>query len=750
MPPEIDPMDNNPDLERALGKEGITREKVGEDTGPSYRVLGENKVLVSKHLGNLFSSRLDQAKANRKNIEANWSEAIRYYENDQAANREPRVGDSSESSGRLSRNGYRETENVVFANTTTMLPMLYAKNPSVEVTPTNMETNEEWGKAAEAFINKIFMMKTTPGVNLKQKARRGVLWAQLTNSAYMKVGWNEKADSSDQVIEDLRALSLEYQNAKSQAKIREVEGKIAALEAQTAVLVVAGLTCKLVSPFRIYRDPAGNETDLSDHNWVMEEDYIQTDLLNAVYGKKQEGKIVSVYEPSHVLNASVGSSENASTGALEDEVNSFSLFKTDSQETQNAAHYGYNSDVGYRKAKYTKVVWVWDKTTRRVYLYACNKWQWPVWVWEDPLKLLDFYPYEHLHFHESVEGSTPKGEVSYYLDQQDAINDNNATVALARDWNKNNVFFDNNVTNADDVKDVLAGSDGTVKGINKPPDTKWEEIIYSIVPPAMQRPELLDNTRLYAAINKITGITEAQQGAQFKTNTTNDAVNFYQKNVDIRVEEKIDAIEDWIGGIAWKLLQIAATKYTPEEVAPIIGETLSRGWRKVQSPEDIRGVLELQVVGGSTDKPTSKNKKRQAIEIVQALGQFGNGIPALGLVAVKVIERAFVDEITMTTADWKMLNESMNAQANAAGGGPGDAGGGIGAPGTPGAPDMSDPEVMRAHVANMIKNLSPQNQMELKQMVDKGMPPAEALKRIMEAQEKESPTSPAGNPAQQT
>jgi hypothetical protein len=92
----------------------------------------------------------------------------------------------------------------------------------------------------------------------------------------------------------------------------------------------------------------------------------------------------------------------------------------------------------------------------------------------------------------------------------------------------------------------------------------------------MQHPELFDTASKFAAVNRLTGISDAQKGAQFKTNTTNDAIDFYQKNVDIRVDEKIDAIEDWIGMIAWQVLQMVAQHWSVEDVAAIIGQELAQ------------------------------------------------------------------------------------------------------------------------------------------------------------------------------
>src|SRR5262249_22105625 len=153
---------------------------------------------------------------------------------------------------------------------------------------------------------------------------------------------------------------------------------------------------------------------------------------------------------------------------------------------------------------------------------------------------------------------------------------------------------------------VLKGPDGTARGVDVPEGMKLGDIVTTFTPPSLNHPELLDPQNKFAAINRLTGINDAQRGAQFKTNTTNDAIDFYQKNVDIRVDEKIDMIEDWIGMIAWQVLQMLVQNWTQEDVATIIGAELAANWRQIPDPSVLRTTLNLRIVGGSTDKPTSK------------------------------------------------------------------------------------------------------------------------------------------------
>ena len=92
----------------------------------------------------------------------------------------------------------------------------------------------------------------------------------------------------------------------------------------------------------------------------------------------------------------------------------------------------------------TKVVYVWDKVTRRVELYNCNDWCYPLWVWDDPYSLDQFFTVVPMEFHTDPITMYAKGEVTYYLDQQDDINVINNEWAKVRKFAAGKVVYDKN------------------------------------------------------------------------------------------------------------------------------------------------------------------------------------------------------------------------------------------------------------------------------------------------------------------
>jgi len=718
-------------VDQTLRLGGDVFDKKKKENEPIYRMVGKAKIPVSKATGKLWESRIDQAKTARQDIEKCWDEAYAYYDNDQMSHRSASTGLSG-GNKRFTRHlgdSWSETENVVFSNIATILPMLYAKNPTAEFTASN-EMNKELAKLLSIVINKLFNMQHAPGINLKSKARRGILNALLTNSAYLKIGWVQKEDSAETAMAEIQNLAVKLEKAPNKHELMEIEGEIQALEEKISFLSPSGPTVSMKSPYRIYTDPTSTEPDMSDCNWIAEWDMLPTAYLNAVYAKEEDEQYKSVYEPTHILKAGC-------LNTIEDEVNNFSLVADQTQ--LEAAKYGYKNNQAFKSAQHTKVWYIWDKTTRRVMLFADNKWEWPLWVWDDPLKILGFFPYSKLWFHETPEGSQPKGETTYYLDQQDAINDIHSEVNKMRKWAKSNIAYVKGTISQDDVEQLLKGPDGTARGVSVAEGMKLSDVMQAIVPPSINRPELWNVDNRFAAINRITGISDAQRGSQFKTNTTNQAIDFYEKNTDIRIDEKIDAIEDWLGRLAFALAQLIMRYWTVDDVAKLVGPQLAQSWVQITDPDEFRMSFNFQVVGGSTDKPTSKMKKKQALEIAQACGQFANAIPALGMIAVKALSQAF-DEVVISEEDWQELRQSMQAQQQKAGAGPGQSGEGDGQ-GNPNDPQQqkADPAQVKEQLAQAIKQLPPEAKAKLEEMIASGTSPTDALKQVMAEMQQQQP-----------
>lgn len=644
------PVDSLTSFDDVVDKSAVAAPQ--EDLGPIYRVYPASKIPVSKKRGSLWKSRRDQADSAMEKNKRAWQEAIRYYHNDHTRDNTgyDGNGDASNASAGGMFNA-KETENIVFANVSALVPMLYTKNPDAEFTAQSDDT-KPLAEDLEKLMKKIAGQKNSPGINLKRKMKRGIVLTTLCNCAWFEVGYTKREASSDQALMDLQKLSEQLASAKSQKEIREVEGALLALESKVDLLAPSGPWVKLRKPWEVFVDTAGTELDLSDSTWAIVKDMMPTSLLQALYGQKNPdtGEWESVYEPTHILKSTTGNSDDGDNLQKD----GFVLFSKEGGKEQ----YGYKDDASFKAAQLTCVYYVWDKATRRCELYADNDWKFPVWVWDDPYRLDQFFPLVPLEFHTDPVKMHAKGEVTYYLDQQDALNLINNEFARMRAYATSLVGVNKNViTDPNLLEQILSGTyNKRTVPFDLPEGMKLSDAIQPVLPASAQAIQLFDKRAILETIDRVSGVTSVQRGVEYKTNTTNRAIESYESQQQTRADEKMDAIEECVGSILWLIAQMCLQFMDKAEVEKLIGPT--KGWQNID-PKDIPIMFTPRVVGGSSLKPTSAAKKQQALQMSQIIGQFAKATPVALLIAIKTLQSAFSNELVMEDDDWTMLQQGI-------------------------------------------------------------------------------------------
>ena len=722
-----------------------------------YKAMPDSRIPVSSKRGGLWRSRRDAGQRSMKDLVDAWDEAIRYYNHDQADHRDGtdvNVAGNRHVARRLNER-FSSTENIVFANVNAQIPELYAKNPIVSVSSelfgseTLDEVSDAFARAIEKLVSKLFGMRTSPGVNLKPKAKKNVVIALLTNRAWFEIGYTNKDKSSEQAITDLQSLSDQLAAAADDKEIRDIEGQLTALEEKIEFLQPSGAFLRVRMPHQVLTDPNGSDPWLNDSNWIMIEDMLPTAYINAIYGQKDPDNddVMSIFEPTHILN-----------GGSTDSEDDFTLFSK-KDNTYNA--YGFQSDDEFTKACMTKVWYVWDKVTRRLEMYADNDWKWPIWVWDDPYQLQGFFPLTPLWFHENPVAMYAKGEVSYYLDQQDQINEINDEKRRSIMWARRNIFYNPETGVTQEMADkILSGPDATATPLKLPEGMKGTDAIFSIPPPSVAFHQLFDKQDLYQSVDRIAATNEVERGGQFKTNTTNKAIDYYSTMGNLRMDMRLDAIEDALGDIGWKLAQLCLRFMDAATVQQIIGLDVSAFWKPLDNLQDY-SKMSLTVVGGSTVKLTTQQKKQEAVQVGQVMAQYVRAAPASALkVSLDMLSKAF-DDFVISKEDWDKIEQEVATMAQSQqGGAPGQAPGqppggpptpqpGGPVPGQAGAPQAGGGGMaVAATVVQALQQLPPPVLQAIGQALSQGVPPAEIFKQMLASQGSGGPP-PGMQPQQQ-
>lgn len=649
--------DNIPDfmidvLDKTVGE--VENSENSSNYQPVYRVIGDDKIPVSKAEGKLWSVRKDQARKVMEDVTTQWDLTYKYFNADQVSIKED--GTLEYKNSKL-RNSKFNSENLVWANNTGLIPALYSQDPSVELT-TYKDKDEEVTKSVtmiERVINVLFKKRTAPGLNLKSKARKAILNTLLTNRGVVKIGWNFKVDINEQAVNDFNKIAEELEKAKDITVIQDLEGRLQALDDIINTTQQSGPFIRHVRPIDLLIDPNASDQDGTDANWMMEREYIPTEYLKARFGIMDEDKTIaeSVYKPGKVLPIN-------DKKLLEDDTAEFTLVDDNIKSYES---YGYDNSDSYKKSVLTECYWVWDKLKRRVLLYSANCWDYPIWVWQDPYQLDEFFPYYILNFHESPNSALCRGETSYYLDQQDTINMINSQMQKMRAFGFDHYLFDSN--SGVDVADIQKWMNGGKKlvALKLPPNKKFEDILFTGQVPYDKNQTLYDKSDLLRVIDMICGTDATTRSGEYKTNTTNLAIQSYIAGKSMRLDDKRDLIETWLGNIGWGIAQLCLQYMNKEQVVQLIGNGNADLWRNY-TPEEIITTFSLQCVGGSTVKPTSDAKKQQAVQIAQILGQFAGASPYVTIIMLKILERAF-DEVVVKEEDITIILQSIMQQLQA-------------------------------------------------------------------------------------
>lgn len=672
-------------LQNSLLKSGL--DAPVEDTGPVYRVMADSKIVVSKARGKLVKSRIDAVKKMMENDVAAWDEAIRYYNSshsDDGTEHEPSRKARRVRAGRL-----QNTENMVFGNVSSAVPQLYAKNPIVSMAsgPNDedqaRDESDAFARAVEKLVNVLLAMTGAPGVNAKPKFKRAVLLCLLTNAVWLEVGYTKKDASSEQALADLQDVSMRLMKAKNAKEIQRCEGELIALEEKVEFLNPSGPFLRVRLPHQVLIDPDHNDSNGADAKWIAVEDMLPTDYLNAVYGTvdTNTGKVTSIYEPTHILDG--GGSNEADDIRSEN----FTIFQ-EQKKSYNA--YGYQDANSFNKAKRTKVWYYWDRVTKRLELYADNSWKWPIWVWDDPYQLQGFFPLTKLWFHENPIGTFGKGEVSYYLEQQDMLNEINDE---KRKWVKNakgKYVYNINKVSGTEVEKLLKEPDETATGVDAPEGGKIKDIIEIFSPPSAGMKDVFNKDDLYKSMDRIAATSEVMRGGEFKTNTTNKAVEYYSTMGNNRNDARLDALEDCIGRVGWQIAQLCLRFMDAQTVQQLIGQDVSEVWRPIDPTTDLNR-FSMTCIGGSTTKMSASARKQEAVQVGQILSQFVKAAPASVLTkTLDIFSKAF-DDVLMSKTDWTEIQQEVAKTLQmTAGGAPGQVPPGGGAQlGSPGAQPSS-------------------------------------------------------------
>jgi hypothetical protein len=694
--------------------ETVQEQKGPEQPQPLYQVYEESKILVSKQVGIYWKNKYDAACTAYEEIRNAWEEIYRYYNHSQ--------NKSIQTARGVFKRG-DSTENIIFSNLNIMLPAIYSRDPDVTCN-TNDKADEPFTNCLEALLNAIFQRKNL--LNAKPKIKKAAGVALLTNYGVLKLDWTKKDDSVELAAAEVQRISNEIIVAKNQEKVEELYGQLTSLEASMELLKPGGPSLSNVLPHNLIIDPYAEQADGADASWMCETVFLSTSGLSERFTYPEEDKIDAknpvrnlIYKPTHkaAFSAGQGGSRDDGLGMVLRALDGTGDVPVSFEEEGRRA---------YIEQYFTECKLLWDRHLRRIYLFHKDDWTWPLWVWDDTLNITRFFPYFIISFTMNTGGTVGVGESAYILDQQDEINDMNRQMARIRRAVFNHFYYNSDVITQDEAEKFIRSIRGEstspqpLLGVKAGEGGKIQDMIQAFAPPSLQYEMLFDKPKVLDSVNRITNTSDALRGVQFKTNTNQASVQSYQESMRLSVGAKVDVIEDTVADIALSLAEMCVQYMSQDEVASLVGDDMAQNWQQMDL-KTFTQKISVNVVAGSMEKPNSVFKKKEAIEVAQAVGQFARAAPgSVTKIMLRVLEQAFT-EVAIKPEDWESLTAEIDATMQK--GAP--AGAVQGQPGRPAAVGADAQALMER-----ARQASPAARQEVMRMSNAGATPQDILKFI--------------------
>lgn len=604
------------------------------------RLLSENAIPIPRTIGDVFKERYTKAVKMYERFHMDWEKSINAFI-------ETGSSDDYYSAG-------KPRENFIRMIVQALVDIVYMQNPSAEFN-TLKDEEKQLANALTAILTTLVNKKYDVGLNMRSFVVRQIVVAHLTNYGIIKLCFNDKEGSREDAIMLYQKIQAALKDEEDLDQATRYYGLLDTLYKEIQNRTNFGLKLKNVSPFCFFVDPKCEKDDLTDADWTMEIERLANSYIKSQFMTFDEDtkEYRFKYDTSVVFNE-----ENVRKSFSPDDVKGQIIDKLMPQDSKDERE-AVESDT-------TPCVWVEDRLTRKIYLYILGRWDTPLWVYEDQKQLSRFFSYFLLAFSPSVRGILRYSEVSYYLGFQEEVNKNNEQFDFVRNAAFSTIVYDSDAVDRAEVEKVLTevmkgGSRLRSIGIKlKSEDKKLSDVLEAFKMPIAAMPELFNDPRYKQAIDKASRLSEALRGGEFRTNTTNEAIDVYNQVGSTRIEALTSAIEAMMSDLLWAIAEIVISKFDKSVITTLVTPEQAEVFTPM-SVASFNQAFSLSVEGGSIERPNSTNKKKEAVQIIQLLGQFGTAAPRTVLGIVTKLLRSVFSRSLVTDKDLSILDEEGQA-----------------------------------------------------------------------------------------
>jgi hypothetical protein len=599
-------------------------DSVDNQDQPGYVLAGSASVPVSLKAGSRWKDKIDNAMTAYDSTRKSWVSAFNSYRACNNSDVNSLAGEPGVTGNYFAN---QTDENLTRETVKTVLRTSYTNNPTVNIVSVN-EADDAMVNMLKAVANTLLNRKYAPGLNGKSRVKRWIVHGHLTNFGVTKLDYQGLEGSRAEAFANLTRLQEEASKEKDLRKLEDIYGELAIAEEELSTTRDPGMILSNVQALQLIIDPDTTYLDLSDCKWtdeiiLLDDSYIRKRFLK----KDEDGAWVRITDGKAPGGTITGEGNNVND--IRDTIVEKIMGPTSESISQARA-----------KGK-SQCHLIRDRLTKQTSLWLDGSWDYPLYVWEDDLKLSRYFPYFIMAFTEPTDAVVQEGEQAQYSGQEKEINKINKRVAFIRRLAYGQVIYNTRKMKVEEAKKIVDHMKNPEEfdalGVDWDPEQKLSDMFDLFVPPDGKIQELYDKSDLYKVANRVNAQSAAAQGEQYKTNTTNKAIAAYQ-SVDASVKDELaEVIEDALGDLVWAMLEIVVSKYSKDQVTQLIGEALAAPFENMPV-DQFNQQYSCEIAGGTTQRPTSDNQKQEALSMAQAIGQVGQAAPQTTL---KIIFRMF-------------------------------------------------------------------------------------------------------------
>ena len=496
--------------------------------------------------------------------------------------------------------------NMIHATLQGLLPYIYSQNPEIKIRPgKNVDPQGPQYRIADLFSEtvEIVLNESLKKAGLKKVAKQVLRSCMTSKIGILKVTYqrdyykdplisrefNDAQDSLARIQNDIKKLqdAGTYEGDKDEL-VEEVQMTMNALSQQVEVMYREGLNLGFVRPEDFRMDTALDSLqDYEQARWIANVTWMTPrDVEERFQLSRKEVEKYTLYRRT--------------AAGIPNRLNRDQPYTSSDMEDVNMAI----------------AVWeYWDKTTQTVYTWCdgSDKWCKDPFV---PQRMGDrFFPFFLLGLNWVDSEEWPVSETELLMNLQDEYNTVRSQLSKHRELSAPFYVADASRVNQEDIEVFSSAAIGDIALVNAS-GMGVNSVFQPATTPPMN-PQVYDTTPIRTDMEWVSGLGDAQRGGIMRAKTAPEA-NIQQQGLATRVQEKLDATEDWLSDIAKFSIEILLQEIQPQKAMEIAGP---QAFWPILNKQQLFDNIHVHIAAGSMGMPNENDERMRWIELMPIVMQ---------------------------------------------------------------------------------------------------------------------------------